>query len=108
MGESLSVDTSKVASAASAATGVRPLTVLVVDDHPVFADALALALNNCEYLSCVGTAADTDHALSRAQETAPDVVVMDVDLGASDGIAATRQLRERYPRTRVLVLTGQH
>jgi DNA-binding NarL/FixJ family response regulator len=90
-------------------TGGRPLTVVVVDDHPVFADALALAIDTSSgHLSCIGTAANIDQALSLAEQTAPDVVVMDVDLGGSDGIDATRQIRERSPNTRVLVLTGQH
>jgi DNA-binding NarL/FixJ family response regulator len=92
----------------SVTTSVRPLTVVIVDDHPVFADALALAIDTCEHLSCVGTAADIDRAISLVEETAPDAVVMDINLGTCDGITATRQLRARHPRTRVLILTGQH
>ncbi len=87
--------------------GNGALTVMVVDDHPVFAEALALAINAAAELSCVAVAADADEAARLAAETEPDVVVMDVGLEGTDGITATRSLRETHPATRVLVLTGQ-
>jgi DNA-binding NarL/FixJ family response regulator len=87
--------------------GDGSLTVMVVDDHPVFAEALALAINASGQMSCVAIAPDADEAQRLAGETEPDVIVMDVGLDGTDGIAATRSLRERHPDTRVLVLTGQ-
>ncbi len=83
------------------------LRVMVVDDHPVFAEALALAMDAAGEMSCVATAPDADEAQRLAAETRPDVIVMDLVLNGTDGIAATRSLRERHPGTRVLVLTGQ-
>jgi DNA-binding NarL/FixJ family response regulator len=88
-------------------SGVGPLTVMVVDNHPVFAEALALAMNASGQISCVAIAPDADEAQRLAAETQPDVIVMDVGLDGTDGIAATRTLRERHPGSRVLVLTGQ-
>ena len=58
-------------------------------------------------MSCVATAPDAAEAQRLAAETRPDVIVMDLVLNGTDGIAATRSLRERHPGTRVLVLTGQ-
>ena len=84
-----------------------PLKVMVVDDHPVFAEALALAMDASGEMSCVATAPDADEARRLAAETRPDVVVMDVVLDGTDGIAATRALRQSHPGTRVLVLTGR-
>ena len=83
------------------------LRVMVVDDHPVFAEALALAMDAAGEMSCVATAPDAAEAQRLAAETRPDVIVMDLVLNGTDGIAATRSLRERHPGTRVLVLTGQ-
>ena len=83
------------------------LRVMVVDDHPVFAEALALAMDAAGEMSCVATAPDADEAQRLAAETRPDVIVMDLVLNGTDGIAATRSLCERHPGTRVLVLTGQ-
>ena len=87
--------------------GDGTLRVMVVDDHPVFAEALALAVDASGEMSCVATAPDGDAARRLAAETRPDVIVMDVVLDGTDGIAATRSLRQSHPGTRVLVLTGQ-
>jgi DNA-binding NarL/FixJ family response regulator len=82
--------------------------VLIVDDHPVFAEALALAIDGSKQLRCVGVATTAGEALSLAAEARPDAVVMDVGLGEDDGIALTREITSRHPATRVLVLTGQN
>jgi DNA-binding NarL/FixJ family response regulator len=82
--------------------------VLIVDDHPVFAEALALAIDGSNQLRCVGVATTAGEALSLAAEARPDAVVMDVGLGEDDGIALTREITSRHPATRVLVLTGQN
>jgi DNA-binding NarL/FixJ family response regulator len=84
----------------------EPITVMVVDDHPVFAEALALAIESTGDLACVGTAPDVDRAASLADERRPDVTVMDLQLEGTDGVTGTRQLLERHPQMRVLVLTG--
>jgi DNA-binding NarL/FixJ family response regulator len=80
--------------------------VLVVDDHKTFADLLALALSAEPELECVGTANSVAQALGMAEALSPDLVVMDVQLGDGDGIAATAQLTQAYPSLRVLVLTA--
>jgi DNA-binding NarL/FixJ family response regulator len=82
------------------------IKVMVVDDHSVFAEALALAIDATEALSCIGTARDVEQALGLADELRPDVAVMDVQLNGVDGVVGTRQLLERDPSLRVLVLTG--
>jgi DNA-binding NarL/FixJ family response regulator len=81
--------------------------VLIVDDHPVFAQALAMALDASNELRCAGVATTASETLSLAEESPPDVVVMDIGLGEDDGIALTREITSRHPETRVLVLTGQ-
>ncbi len=83
-----------------------PITVMVVDDHPVFAEALALAIEATGDLACVGTAPDMDRATRLADELEPDVTVMDLQLDGTDGVTGTRDLLERHPRMQVLVLTG--
>jgi len=80
-----------------------PTRVIVVDRHPVFAEALAIAIEATGVLTCVGTADDIAGATGLAEASEPDVAVVDVQLNGSDGI---RSLLERYPEMRVLVLTG--
>jgi DNA-binding NarL/FixJ family response regulator len=86
----------------------RPLAVLIVDDHPVFAQALAIAIDSSSGLRCAGVASTADGAMSLAEQARPDAVVMDIGLGDDDGIALTRELTSRFPETCVLILTGQN
>jgi DNA-binding NarL/FixJ family response regulator len=81
-------------------------SILVVDDHRTFAELLALALSGEQDLNCVGTAHSVTQALSMTESLAPDVVVMDVQLGDGDGVAATAELTKRFPDLRVVVLTA--
>jgi two-component system response regulator DesR len=83
------------------------IRVMVVDDHAVFAEALAMAINASGWMRCVAIANDADEAHRLAADSDPDVVVMDVGLEGPDGIEATSSLRKSRPQTRVLVLTGQ-
>jgi SARP family transcriptional regulator, regulator of embCAB operon len=83
--------------------GADPTTVIIIDGQPVFAQALAIAIEASGVLTCVGTAGDIDEAAGLAQALRPDVAVMDVQLDGSHGI---RLLLERHPELRVLVLTG--
>ncbi len=83
-----------------------PLKVMVVDDHLVFAEALALAIEATGQLTCVGTALDIDQAASLADEFEPDVAVVGVQLDGTDGVSGTRRLLGGHPQMQVLVLTG--
>lgn len=84
----------------------QTLRVLVVDDHRVFAEALALALSVEDNLEVVGLAHSVTAGIAMAQQLVPDLVVMDVRLGDGDGIAATAQLTRQFPAMAVVVLTG--
>ena len=79
---------------------------MVVDGHPVFAEALALAIDATDELDCVGTARDAEEALALVDTACPDVAVMDVQPDKPDRLVGTRRLLERHPRIRVLILTG--
>jgi DNA-binding NarL/FixJ family response regulator len=84
----------------------RAVRVLVVDDHRTFADALATALGMERGIRVVGTATDADGAVGLARDEHPDVVLMDVRMPGTDGINATRALKEAAPETRVLMLSA--
>jgi DNA-binding NarL/FixJ family response regulator len=85
-----------------------PLTVVIADDHDLFASALALALAPIPDLQVVGRARDGHEALAEAAARSPDVVLMDVDMPRLDGIRATRLLRKLHPRTAVVVVSASH
>jgi RNA polymerase sigma factor (sigma-70 family) len=82
--------------------GIR---VVIVDDHALFRRGLDLVLSEEPDIKVVGEAADGIEAVHRAEEMAPDVVVMDVRMPRSTGIEAARRIRERLPDTKVIMLT---
>lgn len=85
---------------------MNPIRVLLVDDHPIVRSGLKAALDADSDLTVVGEAATGSDALDQAARLAPDVVLMDLQLGAGmNGAEATRRLLERPDPPRVLVLT---
>ncbi len=80
--------------------------MVVVDDHRTFADLLALALSAEPDLECVGTAHSVGEATGMVEALQPDLVLMDVQLGDGDGLAATAALTAAFPTLRVVVLTA--
>ena len=81
------------------------ITVLVVDDHPLFRSGLVGLLETVDDLEVVGDATDGDDAVRRTLEKRPDVVLMDLNLPGTPGLEATRRILAAAPGTRVLVLT---
>jgi len=83
----------------------QPIKVVVADDQRAIREALAMVLDNQSDISVVGTAADGAEAVSLARECAADVVLMDLRMPGTDGVSATRQLKESDPSVKVVVLT---
>ncbi|WP_214369652.1 response regulator [Pseudonocardia sp. H11422] len=86
-----------------------PVTVMVVDDHPIWREGVArdLTERGCRV---VATAPDADAAARIAPAARPRVVLMDLNLGATSGVAAIAGILEKLPETKVLVLSasGEH
>lgn len=81
------------------------IRLLVADDHPVVRAGLRMLLSAEPDMEVVGEAVDGKTAVKRALELRPDVVVMDLTMGDMDGLAATQEIVDRLPRTKVVVLT---
>lgn len=82
------------------------LTVMVVDDHPMWRQTLRQVIEGAAVGRVVAEAADGRAAVALAVEHSPDVVVMDLDLPVLDGGSATRLLLAELPTARVLVLSA--
>lgn len=83
----------------------REITVVVVDDHPLFRRGIISLLETLDDVAVAGSAATAEEALRVVGEALPDVVLMDLDLGDESGIDVTRSILDRHPETAVLVLT---
>ncbi|MCD4849940.1 response regulator transcription factor [Arthrobacter sp. AK01] len=82
------------------------ISVVLVDDHTVVRSGLKALLGTQPDIAVVGEAASGEEALEVAQQQAPDVVLMDLAMGAGmDGIEAIKQLRQRRPKQAVIVFT---
>jgi DNA-binding NarL/FixJ family response regulator len=81
------------------------IRVLIADDQRVVREGLTLLLGLLGDVEVLGAASDGAEAVELAERLDPDVVLMDLRMPRQDGVAATRELRERAPRTRVVVLT---
>lgn len=82
------------------------IKVLIVDDHAVLRQALRMLLENQNEVDVVGDAGNGREALDAAEKTQPDVVLMDMVMPGLNGLEATRQIRRRVPKAKVLILTG--
>ena len=85
-----------------------PVTVLIVDDHPVVRQGMEMFLETQEQVKVTGLAENGVEAARLVSATPPDVVLMDLNMPGMDGIEATRQIRQISPQTQVVVLTSHH
>lgn len=83
-----------------------PLSVLLVDDHPMWRDTVRKVIEHKKVGKVVGQAADGLSAVEVAFDLRPDVIVMDLELPGIDGIEATRRILGAIPGTKVLVLSA--
>ncbi|MFM7076380.1 MAG: response regulator transcription factor [Planctomycetaceae bacterium] len=88
------------------ATPVRPIRVMLVDDHPVLRLGLASVLSTGHGFSIVAEAEDGPTALDRYRSLRPDVVLLDVSMERMDGIDTLRRLLGEFPAARVIMLTS--
>lgn len=86
-------------------TASRTIRILLCDDHQVFAQALTLALDHETDLEVVGIATDSSSVLLH-EHTRPDVAVVDVRLGAEDGLELIPLLTRLAPDCGIVVLTA--
>ncbi|QEU93519.1 DNA-binding response regulator [Streptomyces kanamyceticus] len=85
---------------------VRPVRLLVCDDHVVVRAGLLALLGSAPDIEVVGEAGTGEEAVALAAKLTPDVVLMDLQLGEGiDGVEATRRITARSPSPHVLVLT---
>ena len=82
-----------------------PTRVAIVDDHQLVREGLRDLLEDAPDIEVVGEAANGQEALLLCSRLAPNLVLMDVRMPEMDGLAATREIKQRHPEISVMMLT---
>lgn len=82
------------------------IRIMLVDDHEIVRDGVKSLIDANGDMSVVAEAGTVTDAVAQAERTRPDIVVMDVRLADGSGIEATREIRARFEKTQVLMLTS--
>jgi DNA-binding NarL/FixJ family response regulator len=85
-------------------TSVRPIRILIVDDHEAVRSGLRTLLSSSEWIIS-GEASDGFEAVEKTRSIRPDLVLMDISMPRMDGIAATRIIRQEMPEAEVIVIS---
>jgi NarL family two-component system response regulator LiaR len=81
------------------------IKVLLADDDDSFRCLLTAFLGSQDGVEVVGEAGDGLEAVRQAERLNPDLVLMDLEMPVKDGFEATREIKRRLPKTRVVILT---
>ena len=81
------------------------MRILICDDQAIVRDGLEMLLRLEKDMQVTGKAQDGAHALELVAQYQPDLVLMDLKMPVMNGVEATREIRARFPATKVLVLT---
>lgn len=81
------------------------ISLMIVDDHPMIREGLATMLGACEDISIVGSCADGEEANRLARMINPDLILMDIKMGATNGIEAAKQIIKERPDIKIIFLT---
>jgi DNA-binding NarL/FixJ family response regulator len=81
------------------------INIIIADDHKIFREGLAELLSKSEDLNVLGDAGNRDEILALLLTKDVHVVIMDIDMGETSGIALTREIRSANPEIRILALS---
>lgn len=84
------------------------IRVLVVDDHHLFAEGLATLIQQSEAIAVAPICTDASQVLTALAEYTPDLVLLDINLGETDGITLCRTMLYHYPSLKVIAVTMHH
>jgi DNA-binding NarL/FixJ family response regulator len=85
---------------------VGQLRVVAIDDHQLMLDAIRMTLDVAEGIEVVGEALSATEAIPLIERTRPDVVLLDIRMPQMDGFACLAKIRERFPKVKVVMLSG--
>jgi len=87
-------------------TELTPIRILLVDDHPITRSGLRNFIETSDDLILAGEARNGAEAVNQCQSEAPDVILMDLIMPVMDGVEATRQIVQKTPKVKIIILTS--
>ena len=81
------------------------LRVLIAEDHKTVREGIKLLVNGQTDMEVVGEAGDGEAAIKLYEELDPDIIVMDISMPVLNGLKATKRLRSKFPKSKILTLT---
>ena len=82
------------------------IKVLIADDHALFREGTRNLIDQEKDMKVIGEASDGEKAVKLVTELKPHVILMDIAMPVVNGIEATKQIKARFPKTAVLILTA--
>jgi len=86
---------------------MSPIRLLIADDQLLMREGLRTVLSPAQGIEIVGEAQTGDEAVAQSCRLAPDVILMDLNMTGTDGIAATREILREQPGIKIVGLTAQ-
>lgn len=79
--------------------------IVIIDDHQLFREGVKRILDFEKSFSVVAEGDDGSEAMALVEEYDPDVIIMDINMPNTNGVEATRQLINKYPESKVIILS---
>jgi DNA-binding NarL/FixJ family response regulator len=83
----------------------KKIRIVLADDHRIVREGIRSSLAGSRFIQIVGEAADGKTALQKIKDLSPDVVLMDLNMPQMSGLDATKVVRDKFPKTKVIALT---
>jgi len=84
---------------------LKPVKVLIADDHPLIRQGLVRVLSLDPVIEVIGEAVNGEDAIAKTERFRPDIILMDLYMPEMDGFEAAKIIRENYPDTKIIALT---
>ena len=84
---------------------MNKIRVFLADDHLILREGIRSLLGKVSDIEVVGEAGEGGETVAKVEQLAPDVVLMDITMPGMSGLEATKQIKQKYPQVKVLILT---
>jgi len=81
------------------------ISVIIADDHKIFRDGIISLLENEDGIKVIGEAGNEEELCRQLSVTLPDLVLMDISMGSTNGIDVTEKIKKNYPGVKILALS---